>query len=88
MAKKWLYDLFDNDGQMYVGGWRWGLPLPGLRKCGGVGRRAEGPGERTGGFPIREAARAEEHEGRTQDTADDVLGGRKPDGGDDALSLL
>lgn len=33
MVKDHLYDLLENDGQVYVGGWQWGHRCPG---CGWV----------------------------------------------------
>lgn len=35
MVKDHLYDLLENDGQVYVGGWRWGY------RCAGCSRVVE-----------------------------------------------
>lgn len=32
MVKERLYDLLENDGQIYVGGWRW------VSRCGSCGK--------------------------------------------------
>lgn len=32
MAKEHLYDLFENDSQLYMGGWRWGYRCTGCSR--------------------------------------------------------
>lgn len=35
MAKERFYDLLENDGQVYVGGWQW------VSRCGSCGKVAD-----------------------------------------------